>query len=635
MKTQTKLVILAIAAIFLFNGCRKDLTVPTTDSSLKSVVSTNAMPDSMMMTPEGPMPKSKVHLIENGYHLMVTGGHVLKIETKSGKVTEDFGAFRSSATKTVNFPKSGTNRNLSVPTDSKAPKPSSGWVAWTQFNNTASNPINYFSSTWSVPGNPTTTSDDQLFYIWDGLEPYDVLNNNPANLVIQPVLQWGYNGKFGSNASWSVSNWFVWNGGGAYTSPQLNVPQGTSLTGLITYNGETSGSYQYTSTFTQYPNTSMNVTMGDTYNSGTIPSVPLCNWAYEVLEDRGNNDQSTDYPSQLSVNMTQISLQTGPPGTYTPATLTWTPEIGPTAFFGEHPYVVNNYSNGTGQVDLFFHPAPPVITYSTPDVFTVGTAITALRPTNTGGAATSYSVSPGLPASLALNTTTGVITGTPTTTSAATNYMIAATNAAGTGYFTVNIDIIKNPAPVITYTTPDIFTVGTSVSLAPTNSGGTAASYSISPALPAGLLFNTSTGVISGTPTGSSPQTNYVITGTNAYGSGTFTISIVVNITYPFVVSSGSSSTTIYNLVFNGNTVLSGFLVVANDVNNLNLVYTLNSNSTVVFQAESGYMPVSGTLYGNFAPINGTVVANKTSGLTTITFTGVNLSGAQCQIVIN
>jgi len=46
-------------------------------------------------------------------------------------------------------------------------------------------------------------------------------------------------------------------------------------------------------------------------------------------------------------------------------------------------------------------------------------------------------------------------------------------------------------------------------------------------------------------------------------------------------------------------------------------------------------MPVSGTLYGNFAPINGTVVANKTSGLTTITFTGVNLSGAQCQIVIN
>ena len=61
--------------------------------------------------------------------------------------------------------------------------------------------------------------------------------------------------------------------------------------------------------------------------------------------------------------------------------------------------------------------------------------------------------------------------------------------------------------------------------LAPTVSGNIA-SYSISPALPAGLNFNTSTGVISGTPTAAIAATNYLITATNASGSTPITISI-------------------------------------------------------------------------------------------------------------
>jgi hypothetical protein len=58
---------------------------------------------------------------------------------------------------------------------------------------------------------------------------------------------------------------------------------------------------------------------------------------------------------------------------------------------------------------------PAELSYTTATaVYTQGTAITPNNPTTVGGAAASYSVSPGLPAGLTLSTSTGVIDGTPT-----------------------------------------------------------------------------------------------------------------------------------------------------------------------------------------------------------------------------
>jgi hypothetical protein len=64
----------------------------------------------------------------------------------------------------------------------------------------------------------------------------------------------------------------------------------------------------------------------------------------------------------------------------------------------------------------------------------MGTAITSLTPTVTG-TVTSYSVSPALPSGLTLNTTTGVMSGTPTATAAQATYTITATNATGSTTF--------------------------------------------------------------------------------------------------------------------------------------------------------------------------------------------------------
>ena len=64
--------------------------------------------------------------------------------------------------------------------------------------------------------------------------------------------------------------------------------------------------------------------------------------------------------------------------------------------------------------------------------------------------------------------------------------------------------------------------------ITPTNSGGAATSWSITPTLPNGLSFGTSNGTIYGNPTALSPITTYTITATNSFGSDDIDIDISV-----------------------------------------------------------------------------------------------------------
>jgi hypothetical protein len=74
----------------------------------------------------------------------------------------------------------------------------------------------------------------------------------------------------------------------------------------------------------------------------------------------------------------------------------------------------------------------------------------------------------------------------------------------------------------LSYTSPVTATQGTAMtSLTPTVTG-TVTGYSVSPALPAGLSLNTTSGAVSGTPTAITAQTTYTITATNATGRTTF-----------------------------------------------------------------------------------------------------------------
>ena len=71
----------------------------------------------------------------------------------------------------------------------------------------------------------------------------------------------------------------------------------------------------------------------------------------------------------------------------------------------------------------------------------------------------------------------------------------------------------------------------------PTSSGGTVASYSVTPALPAGLVMSPSTGIVSGTPTVVSATTSYTVTASDSAGSTTAVLSITVNDQAPTALS--------------------------------------------------------------------------------------------------
>ena len=182
--------------------------------------------------------------------------------------------------------------------------------------------------------------------------------------------------------------------------------------------------------------------------------------------------------------------------------------------------------------------AAPSLSPSTQTVSaTVGAAITATTAytaTEIPGTKT-FSVTPALPAGLTLNTSTGVVSGTPTATQSATTYTVTASD--GTASATATISITVSAATVsATAVVPASQTVSGFVGVALTPTAALTAAavtgtkvFSITPTLPAGLSLNASTGVISGTPTAVKAATTYVIAVSDGTNFGVATIRLTVS----------------------------------------------------------------------------------------------------------
>ncbi|HUN60660.1 MAG TPA: putative Ig domain-containing protein, partial [Candidatus Sulfotelmatobacter sp.] len=174
---------------------------------------------------------------------------------------------------------------------------------------------------------------------------------------------------------------------------------------------------------------------------------------------------------------------------------------------------------------------PSGLMYSTPvAVYQVGTPVPANNPTSTGGSAISYSVSPSLPPGLSLGSSTGVISGTPSKVSSAANYVVTARNTAGSATATLSITVnAAVPAALAYSANPVTYNVGAPITPnIPTNTGGTVTSYTVVPTLPWGLSLDDVTGVITGTPTVPSGQTNYTVTAFNSGGGTSTTLTVTV-----------------------------------------------------------------------------------------------------------
>gem|GEM_PF-6587783 len=199
----------------------------------------------------------------------------------------------------------------------------------------------------------------------------------------------------------------------------------------------------------------------------------------------------------------------------------------------------NSGGSATASITLTVNDVAPVIAYA-PAAYAVtkGAAIAAITPINTGGAVVSYSISGTLPAGLGFDTVTGTISGTPTALQTTPlSCTITATNSGGSSTASVSITV-NDAAPVIAYTPASYtFTKGTVIApITPASTGGAVVSYSIAGALPAGLSFDTATGIISGTPTVlQTPSASYTITATNSGGSTSTGLSIAVNDVLPVI----------------------------------------------------------------------------------------------------
>lgn len=175
--------------------------------------------------------------------------------------------------------------------------------------------------------------------------------------------------------------------------------------------------------------------------------------------------------------------------------------------------------------------APRELAYATnPAYYILATPITPNLPSSAGGSVTSYSVSPVLPPGLALDPQTGIIAGNPLMTAPTATYKITAANAKGSTTVDLPLAVRELPPASLTYAANPVVTIfGTPISPnVPSHTGGTVVFYTVTPALPAGLTLDASTGLISGTPIGLSPAAYYTVVAANAGGSAMAVLSITV-----------------------------------------------------------------------------------------------------------
>ena len=410
------------------------------------------------------------------------------------------------------------------------------------------------SSTGAITGTPTGTSSSSVtFQVADAVgananASLTVTVNPPPTLTITtPSLQ---NGTLGAGYSQTLAA-----AGGVPSYKWTltgSLPAGLSLSSAGVISGTPSGTFTGTTNFTvnvtdsQTPtpttksaNLSISVSAPQlsvttaSLAGGTIGTV----YTNQTLQATGGAGAYTwavttgSLPSGLSLNAGTGVISGTPSGTFVGTdnfTVTVTDSETPTA------------KTASANLSITVTVAPLSVTTSgSLPLGVVNSVYSGVTLQATGGITPySWAVTTGaLPAGLSLNSSTGVISGTPTT-AGTTNFTVTVTDSetptAKTA--TANLSIVVNPVLSVTTASLPAGVIGASYNQTLTAAGGVSPyTWAVTTgSLPTGLSLNSSTGAITGTPSGTfTGTTNFTVTVTDSESptkkTATANLSITVN----------------------------------------------------------------------------------------------------------
>ena len=216
---------------------------------------------------------------------------------------------------------------------------------------------------------------------------------------------------------------------------------------------------------------------------------------------------------------------------------TSTGSITGTALYNSSSANYTIWANDTKLGNIFFNISfgigngKPTVTYNeTEFIFERGSPISPIVPSEINGSIISWQIVPELPDGLQLGNSNGTIWGTPTVNLTSSIFTLQVSSDGATRNINFNFTINEEIA-TIEYENGTI-TVGrdTVVNVYPTLGGGAVASFGISPTnLPLGLVFDTESGSISGTPRLTTGGVNYTVWANNSGGSVNTTFTLIVS----------------------------------------------------------------------------------------------------------